>query len=163
MNANINVFTATKINSCYNIGSFQLTFPQVQDQLYRTNDAIKAAMGTIPTAMRPPYGNTNDKLNKYMTEDLKLPVIMWSLDTQDWKRPGATNIITRTVKRVRNGDVILCHDIHPGTIEAMPELVDQLLNKGFKFLTVSEILSVDTKTRAAAPVQQPKRYLRGSA
>jgi hypothetical protein len=99
--------------------------------------------------MRPPYGNTNDKLNKYIEDEGKLKVIMWSLDTQDWKRPPSQNIVTRTVKRVKSGDVILCHDIHPGTIEAMPRLVDELLKLGYQFVTVSEILAHDIRSTGA--------------
>ena len=89
----------------------------VFDQLFRTNMAIKEILGLEPKTMRPPYGNTNGKLNAFIQEKGNLSVIMWSLDTLDWKKPPPQQIVDFTVKKVKTGDIILCHDIHPGTIE----------------------------------------------
>lgn len=94
-----------------------ITFDSVYDQLLRTNDAIKSVLNIVPTTMRPPYGNTNAKLNSYIQEKGNMSVIMWSLDTLDWKRPDPKKIVDLAVKRVKTGDIILCHDIHPGTIK----------------------------------------------
>lgn len=127
----------------------KLPFEEVHNQIVRTNDAIQKATSQPPKVMRPPYGNTNNKLNQYLTKKEKLPVIMWSLDTLDWKRPAPDEIVSRVVKHVKPGDIILCHDIHPGTVEAIPKIVDALIAQGYKFVTVSELLS------------QPKKALRG--
>jgi len=93
---------------------------QVHIQLTKTNEAIKNALGFLPSVMRPPYGNTNPRLNAFITKNENLPVIMWSLDTNDWKRPPPDKIVQFLLDKVKPGDVILCHDMHPGTIEAMP-------------------------------------------
>lgn len=115
---------------------------QVHDQIERTNNAIHSAISEFPKVMRPPYGNTNKGLNEFIFKNEKLKVILWSYDTNDWKRPPPAEIVSKTVPKVKGGTVILCHDIHPGTIDAMPELVDKLLASGFTFATVSELVAL---------------------
>lgn len=97
--------------------------------------------------MRPPYGNTNKKLNQYISDKERLSVIIWSLDTLDWKRPKPEDIVEKVVKNGKGGTVILCHDIHPGTIEAMPALIDKMKSKGYNFVTVSEMIKNKKRNR----------------
>jgi peptidoglycan/xylan/chitin deacetylase (PgdA/CDA1 family) len=129
---------------------------QVHDQIERTNTAIQSAISTAPKVMRPPYGNTNRGLNDFIFKNEKLKVVLWSYDTNDWKRPAPAEIVSKTVPKMKGGTVILCHDIHPGTIEAMPDLVDKLLAAGFEFATVSELVALQEGSAATA------RYLRGA-
>lgn len=124
----------------------------VTDQLKRTTEAIEKAIQATPKTMRPPYGNTNKGLNEYIFKNEKLQVIMWSLDTLDWKRPPVNEIISKTIQRVKPGAVILCHDIHPGTIAAMPELIDHLKKAGYSFATASQL----------SALQAARRHLRGA-
>ena len=77
---------------------------------------------------------------------------MWSLDTLDWQRPSPDEIVKRVTQKAKPGTIILCHDIHPGTIEAMPKLVESMKALGYTFLTVSEMISLQKKS---------KRMLRG--
>lgn len=58
----------------------------VQTQIERTSQAIESITNKKPTTMRPPYGNTNNRLNNFIYNNDKLSVILWSFDTQDWKR-----------------------------------------------------------------------------
>jgi peptidoglycan/xylan/chitin deacetylase (PgdA/CDA1 family) len=95
----------------------KMKLADVIDQISRTNEAIKDALGIIPKVMRPPYGNTNVRLNEFIQNKGNLSVVMWSFDTLDWQRPDPQKIVDVTVKKVRTGDIILCHDIHPGTIK----------------------------------------------
>ena len=95
----------------------KISFDAVYDQLLRTNIAIQSIQNFAPKTMRPPYGNTNKNLNSYITEKGNLSVVMWSLDTLDWRRPTPQSIVDLALKKVKKGDIILCHDIHPGTIE----------------------------------------------
>ncbi len=141
----------------------KISFEQVHDQISRTNTAIKNAVGKLPTTMRPPYGNTNKKLNNYLTGTEKLDVIMWSLDTNDWKRPSSKEIVKRVVDKVKPGTVVLCHDIHPGTIEAMPELVDTLHAQGYTFLTVTEMVAMEKQLSSggSSTVVKSRTMLRG--
>lgn len=68
--------------------------------------------------------------------------IIWSLDTLDWRRPKPQNIVNLVTNRVKPGDIILCHDIHPGTIEAMEPLILAMKEKEYKFVTVSGMMDI---------------------
>lgn len=120
----------------------KIPFEEVKYQLELTNEAIYNATGKKPLVMRPPYGNTNRKLNQRIYDATRLPSIIWSLDTIDWKRPPSEEIVKRAVSKAVGGTIFLCHDIHPGTVEAIPILVGQLQQKGFVFKTVSELIKI---------------------
>jgi peptidoglycan/xylan/chitin deacetylase (PgdA/CDA1 family) len=84
-----------------------------------------------------------------------MKVILWSVDPLDWKRPGPQVVEQRILAGTKPGSIILSHDIHPGTIEAMPATLDALLAKGYKFVTVSELLALESKTPSPAPSASP--------
>ena len=123
-----------------------LDYSEVLQQLQTTNSAIFDASNKTPAVMRPPYGNTNGKLNEYMRDQQNLKVILWSIDTKDWKRPNPQDIVKVAMAKAKPGDIILCHDIHPGTIAAIPDLIDGLQAKGFKFLTISQMFTESNET-----------------
>jgi peptidoglycan/xylan/chitin deacetylase (PgdA/CDA1 family) len=125
----------------------------VRRELQKTDDAIKAAIGARPTLMRPPYGSITIRQKKWIHNDFGYQIILWDVDPLDWKRPGPTVVCNRIVRITRPGSIVLAHDIHPGTIEAMPAILDQLEAKGFKFVTVSELLRMD---RPATPKPRPE-------
>ncbi len=114
----------------------------VRRELQKTDDAIRAAIGTRPTLMRPPYGSITAHQKTWFHEAFGYRIIIWDVDPLDWKRPGPSVVRNRIVSEARPGSIILAHDIHPPTIEAMPETFDQLEAKGFKFVTVSELLAM---------------------
>ena len=114
----------------------------VRMQLQKTDDAIAAAAGKRTTLMRPPYGSITPRQKQWMYETFGYKTIIWDVDPFDWRRPGAGVIRDRIVNQTQPGSIILAHDIHPGTIEAMPDTFDQLTAKGFKFVTVSELLAM---------------------
>jgi peptidoglycan/xylan/chitin deacetylase (PgdA/CDA1 family) len=114
----------------------------VRRELQKTDDAIKAAIGTRPTLLRPPYGSITARQKTWIHETFGYRIIIWDVDPLDWKRPGPSVVTHRIVSEARPGSIILAHDIHPATIEAMPATFDQLEEKGFKFLTVSELLAM---------------------
>jgi hypothetical protein len=69
---------------------------------------------------------------------------MWDVDPLDWKDPGPTTVANRILKETRAGSIVLSHDIHKGTVEAMPSTLEQLGSKRFKFVTVSELIGLAT-------------------
>jgi peptidoglycan-N-acetylglucosamine deacetylase len=119
----------------------KLTREKLAWQLDKTNQAIQMALNVTPAIMRPPYGNSPAKLNQWMADSMNLTAIMWSYDTNDWKRPKPEKIYEGVDKNIKPGTVLLCHDIHPSTIAAMPKLLEQNIKKGYKFLTVSEMIA----------------------
>ena len=112
----------------------------VRRQLTRTDDAIKNATGVRPTLLRPPYGSMTARQKRWIHDEFGYQIILWDVDPYDWKRPGPSVVCNRILKETRPGSIVLSHDIHPGTIEAMPSTFDQLQAKGFKFVTVSELI-----------------------
>lgn len=114
----------------------------VRRELRKTDDAIVNACGVRPTLMRPPYGSITARQKRWIHDEFGYRIILWDVDPLDWKRPGASVVTSRIVKETRNGSIVLSHDIHPGTIEAMPETLKELEAKGFKFVTVSELISM---------------------
>lgn len=112
----------------------------VVDQLQRTSQVIRAAIGTEPTSMRPPYGSTKPALNKVI-RGLDMEVIMWDVDTLDWTRPESSAIVRLVKERATSGCIILCHDIMPGTLEALERLVDEVHSKGLRLVTVTDALT----------------------
>jgi len=115
---------------------------KVRAELQKTDDAIKQAIGQRPTLMRPPYGSITARQKQWINEEFGYRMILWDVDPLDWKRPGPSVVTSRIVKQTRPGSIILSHDIHPGTIKAMPDTFTQLEAKGFKFVTVSELIAM---------------------
>jgi peptidoglycan-N-acetylglucosamine deacetylase len=116
----------------------------VRSQLQRTDDAIKSATGKSPTLLRPPYGSITEREKRWIHDEFGYHIILWDVDPLDWKRPGPAAVRNRILKETRPGSIVLSHDIHPGTVEAMPSTFDELEAKGFKFVTVSELLDMAT-------------------
>lgn len=112
----------------------------VRSQLQRTHDAIVQASGVAPTTLRPPYGAITASQKKWIADDFGYPTIMWSVDPLDWKNRNATTVTQRIVSGASQGDIILAHDIHKSTIDAMPGTLDALLAKGYRFETVSNLI-----------------------
>ena len=105
---------------------------------------LKAPLGNVPLY----FGRRMDRLpnaqKRWIHDEFGYDIILWDVDPLDWKRPGPAVVRNRILKETRAGSIVLSHDIHPGTIEAMPSTFDELEAKGFKFVTVSELLGMAT-------------------
>ena len=112
----------------------------IQREIDQTSRAVFAATGKIPVTMRPPYGAITMNQRKMVYQTRGLPTVLWSVDPQDWRRPGSDIVAERIVDHAHRGAVILAHDIHRGTIRAMPTALDGLIARQFQFATVSELL-----------------------
>lgn len=116
----------------------------VRRELQKTDDAIVAAIGKRPTLLRPPYGSITPRQKQWIHEEFGYRIIIWDVDPFDWKRPGPSVVTSRIVNQTNPGSIILAHDIHAPTVEAMPATFDQLVKKGFKSVTVTELLGMAT-------------------
>lgn len=126
------------------IGSHSWNHPQlskmkwsgVKNQVNKTDQIVKKlADGYKIKLLRPPYG----AISNTMRRKLKKPMILWSLDTLDWKYRNAKKVFRKVKKEVKDGDIILMHDIHEETAEAIKLVVPWLANHGYDILTVSEL------------------------
>ncbi len=125
----------------------------VRSELQRTQEAFQEAVGFKPTLMRPPYGAITKAQRDWIHREFGFKIILWDVDPLDWKRPGPDVVARRIISGARPGSIILSHDIHKPTIDAMPQVFDTLLAKGFKFVTVSELLAMD---KGPLPVKPKK-------
>ena len=105
----------------------------------KCDDAIYKATGAHPTVMRPPYGSVNSTV----LANIDYPVITWNVDTLDWKYRDKDWVAEQVYKGAASGNIILCHEIHKTTIEGIKIAVEKLLAEGWKFVTVTELLTCD--------------------
>jgi len=76
---------------------------------------------------------------------------MWSVDPLDWKIRKASHVSNHILQNTKPGAIVLAHDIHPSTIDAMPAVLDGLLAKGHQFVTVSELIAMDRPAGPGVP------------
>src|SRR5438067_7749244 len=114
----------------------------VRSQLQRAEDLIEKTAGIKPKLMRPPYGELTKRQRILVNHEFGYKVILWDVDPLDWKRPGSNVVAQRIITGARPGSIILSHDIHPPKIAAMLLVFDVLIEKGLKFVTFSELLSM---------------------
>ena len=131
----------------------------VTDQLQRTHDVIVQTTGVTPTLLRPPYGAFTANQRAWAHQKWGYKIILWDVDPLDWKYRNAEHVKSEILKQTVNGSIILSHDIHKSTVDAMPATLDALLAKGFKFVTVSELIAMDRpappKPKIAAAQKAP--------
>ncbi len=143
----------------HEIGNHSWTHPQlsrlsddrVTAEINKTQDAIKDASGFTPTLLRPPYGAITTRQREWIESQFGLNIILWSVDPFDWKRPGASVITQRILSQVRPGAIVLSHDIHKQTVDAMPATLDALIAKGYKFVTVTQLIAMNKPKPSPAP------------
>lgn len=109
----------------------------IQSQLDNTNSQIRAITGHNATLVRPPYGAYNSSV----AANANAPLILWSIDTLDWKTRNAQNTINVVMNEVKDGSVILMHDIHSPSVDAAEILIPKLIDAGYQLVTVSELAS----------------------
>ena len=123
----------------------------VNDQLDKTREAVFQATGVTMKLLRPPYGALSEPQRRKAYADFGYRTILWDVDPEDWKYRDAARVEKEIVGRTRAGSIILTHDIHKSTVDAMPSTIEALLAKGFKFVTVSELLALDKPAAPKAP------------
>ena len=137
----------------------------VRSQLQRTHDLVAQTTGVKMKLMRPPYGSFTDRQKKWVGGAFGYKVILWAVDPLDWKRPGPSVVARRIISETRAGNIVLMHDIHGQSIDAVPQVLDGLQAKGFKFVTVSQLLAMEqpAKPKTAQPGAPAKATGKGGA
>ena len=118
----------------------KLTPEQVEKEIVTTSENIYKAVGQYPTVMRPPYGDLNKSIQGQIN-GLGYPVIIWSLDTLDWKTRNTQSTINAILNNIKDGDVVLMHDLQDSTPGAVEVVVPELVRRGYQLVTVSELAS----------------------
>jgi len=107
-------------------------------QIQRCNEAIYAASGEYPIVYRPPFG----RISKENEKAIPMRKVLWTVDSQDWNTKNKDKVIKNVVKSVKDGSIILMHDFYKSTLNALPEIIDQLTEAGYEFATVSELAAL---------------------
>lgn len=118
---------------------------QIQAQVNQGNDAIQAACGVRPTLLRLPGGNHNATV----MANAGMPMIQWNIDTLDWKTRNADKTVAAVLNHVKDGDIILMHELYGATGDAVLRIVPELHKRGFQIVTVSQMAAAKGKTLEA--------------
>ena len=107
-------------------------------QTTQTRQALEHILGVEDYWLRPPYGIIEPRLQR-LEEG---PLIIWSVDPEDWKDRDKERIVSFVMNRVRDGDIILMHDIYHSSVDAALDIVDRLQERGFCFVTVEQLMEL---------------------
>lgn len=111
---------------------------QIHEQIEKTNEAVENIIGKKPEILRPSYGSVNKKVLRAS----QMPIVLWSVDTKDWKIQNARKIYKNNINKIKDGDIILMHDIFKSSIEGSLMLIDELLKEGFEFVTINDLAEI---------------------
>lgn len=111
------------------------------EEIRKTNDVIYSITGENVRYIRPPYG----KYSNTLAQNSNLIPIVWSVDPRDWSVLNTNSVVNYVVKKVKPNDVILLHDIFETSVDAAIQIVDILLEQGYTFVTVDELLEANPK------------------
>lgn len=117
----------------------------VEEEFNKTQQIIFSKTGRKAQVFRPPYGTYNQTVYDIAIKN-QCKIVLWTYyqDSKDWSNPGTDKIVETVISQARNGDIILFHDHNEAsenqTIEALKEIIPDLINKGYKFVTISQLL-----------------------
>ena len=118
----------------------KLSSEDITDEIMNTRAKIYSITGVDTIIMRPPYGSYNDEIKRICAEN-GIVMINWAVDTLDWKTRNADKVYNAIMSQVKDGDIILCHDLYDTTVDAMERVIPDLIAQGYQLVTVSELLS----------------------
>lgn len=107
----------------------------IEEEIESTNNLIYEVTGKYPKLLRPSYGSVNNRIKKVS----KYPIIIWDIDTLDWKYHNSRIIAKRVINKVSDGDIVLMHDVYSATANALNIIIPELQSRGYTFVTVSEL------------------------
>jgi len=119
---------------------------ELERELAETEQIVEKVTGRRPTVFRPPEGRCNETVVECANRR-GYTTVLWTVDPRDWASPPAHDVATVILKNVKCGSVILCHDYNSNkkcpTPQALREVIPELIEKGYSFVTVSELLSAE--------------------
>ena len=115
----------------------------IRDELQKATAVLTEYAGEGVYYLRPPYGS----LNQTVINAVDVPMVLWSVDTLDWKLRNTEKVYQKILKDTSDGDIILLHDLYKTSVEAALRAIDTLQAEGYRFLTVEELL----KSRGITP------------
>ncbi|MCA9325411.1 polysaccharide deacetylase family protein [Candidatus Saccharibacteria bacterium] len=131
-------------NHSWNHPDFKkLKASHIREEVLATQAAIVEAGAPLPTLFRPPYGSVDKRVEKV----INLQVVLWNEDPEDWNTNNAKKLTKGIVKTAKAGGVVDMHDIHKVTVSALRPAIHKLRDKGFQFVTVSELMDAQKQAQ----------------
>lgn len=112
---------------------------KISAELDYVNDKVEELTGKTPKFFRPPFGDYNNSLLE-VVEEKQMIGIQWSVDSLDWQGKSATEILSRVTKNVKNGSIILFHNNSDNILEALPLVISNLKNQGYRMVALSDMV-----------------------
>lgn len=116
----------------------RLSRADCQTELESTDNEIRRVLGHGAAVVRPPYGSYNNTVLAVANR----PLVLWTVDTNDWRGMEAETIADYVIEQAKEGSVILMHDQQSQTADAMERIIPELIEEGFHFVTVSELIEI---------------------
>ena len=126
----------------------RLTEEEITSEIKKVDDLVFDIINRYPTLIRPSYGTSNKRMLKIIDR----PVIIWDIDTLDWKYHNSTRISNKILDKVSDGDIVLMHDIYSATANSLSITIPKLLDKGYQLVTVSELFYLKEKELKAGKI-----------
>ena len=128
----------------HSIGNHSYRHAKDADTRYgieKTGEILRNILGIAPALFRPPWGRVTLRSMNYCRMN-KIRIILWSLDTEDYKIKDARELILNMAKRrISSGDIVLFHDDYAHTAEALPEIIADIRLRGFSFASLEELIN----------------------
>lgn len=114
----------------------------IVEEFNESNETLKSITGSTFHLIRPPYGSINEKIK----ESLNASFILWNIDTEDWRHKNTDYLKEYVLQKAQDGNIILFHDIHKSSVDAIEKLLPYLYIEGYQVVTVSELAKI-TQTK----------------
>ncbi len=111
-------------------------------EIYHTQELIHQTIGKDPTVIRPPYGNYSEETLSF----IQTPIVLWNVDTLDWKYRDANEIYQNSIDKIQDGDIVLMHDIYYRSVDAAILFADELYQRGYAVVSVQELAKAKNVT-----------------
>ena len=112
---------------------------EMNEEIVKCNEKIQKLTGKCPTLFRPPYGDYNNAVVKAVKSN-NMYCIQWDVDSLDWQDPSPQQIVDNITKKLKNGSIVLLHNGATHTPEALPLVIEAILNEGYDIVPISEII-----------------------
>lgn len=117
----------------------RLKVEDIKEQINKTQDILKREVNYTPILLRPTYGSVNKKIRN----NTNLEIVLWNVDTLDWKIKSSKKIADRSLLQIKDRSIILMHDTHERTYEALKIMIPKLIAEGYQFVTISELNKIN--------------------
>jgi peptidoglycan/xylan/chitin deacetylase (PgdA/CDA1 family) len=129
----------------HDIGNHTMSHPKLSElsvseriaQINGLDEVVAQRITTMPTTIRPPFG---DLPNSPLPDPLGRPVVMWSVDSFDWKKRTSQAIVDEVLADIGAGDIILMHELYQRSVDALPDILTELGNRGLTVVSVADLL-----------------------